>query len=67
MCKELDEYLKKVEKVKGLGAVTEFAGKVGVSRVNLWRYRTGKLKPSAARRKVIKRLTMNEVLPENFK
>lgn len=67
MCKELDEYLKRLEEAKGRGAISEFADKMGVKRLALWRYRTGKIKPTTDNRLKIKRLTQNEVLPEHFK
>lgn len=67
MCKELDDYLNELEKIEGHGAITAFAGKLGVNRTNLWRFRKGKRKPSKEKRAVILRLTFNIVKPEHFK
>lgn len=66
MCKELDLYLDELERTQGRGAISSFARKIPISRVTLWRYRTGKQKPDEDIRKKIKRLTYNLVKPEHF-
>lgn len=66
MCVQLDNYLKDLEKVEGLGAIQDFANKLEVNRVTLWRFRTGRRIPSKDNRKKIKRLTCNLVRPEHF-
>lgn len=67
MCEELDNYLTELEKIEGSGAISVFASRIPCSRQQLWRYRHGIQKPSAAKRRVIKRITCNVVIPEHFK
>ncbi|MES3016190.1 MAG: hypothetical protein V4721_00360 [Bacteroidota bacterium] len=66
MCKELDKYLTDLQAARGAGAITAFAKKVGVSRIGLWRYRTGKQKPNMERRKKIQSLTLGVVKTKHF-
>jgi len=64
---DLDRYLWNLQKNQGAGAIALFAGRLGIDRVTLWRFRKGKRKPCKATRLKIKRLTFGAVLPESFK
>jgi transcriptional regulator with XRE-family HTH domain len=66
MCIEFDRFLDDLQKRNGAGAIRDFARRLGVDRVTLWRIRKGVRKPGMRLRIRIERLTLKAVKREHF-